>query len=133
VLKWARANEITINKWETCEVAAGGGHLEMLKWAREIGCSWSEKTCLAAAKGGHLEVLKWARANGCEWDAEACRIAAREGGHAKAANWVTETVEVSSLRTQKHTLEMEKQTLELKLEEVATRLDAAAARLADAE
>ena len=42
----------------------GGGHLAVLKWARErllVGRAdvpW-------AAKGGHLEVLKWARENGC--------------------------------------------------------------------
>jgi hypothetical protein len=25
--------------------AAKGGHLEMLKWARENGCPWNEETC----------------------------------------------------------------------------------------
>ena len=46
-----------------------GGHLEVLKWARENDCPWDEYTCRAAAKGGHLETLKWARENGCPWDA----------------------------------------------------------------
>jgi hypothetical protein len=45
--------------------AALGGHLEVLKWARENGCPWDELTCAWAAKSGHIEVLKWARANGC--------------------------------------------------------------------
>ena len=40
-----------------------GGHLEVLKWARENGCQWDEWTCATAAEGGHLEVLKWAREN----------------------------------------------------------------------
>jgi len=52
----------------TCAYAAEGGHLEVLKWARENGCPWDKQTCAYAAKGGHLEVLKWARENGCPWD-----------------------------------------------------------------
>ena len=35
-------------------------------------------TCSRAAKGGHLEVLKWARENGCEWDSDTCANA--QGG-----------------------------------------------------
>jgi len=49
-------------------VRGEGGHLEVLKWARENGCPWDEDTCAGAAEGGHLEVLKWARENGCPWD-----------------------------------------------------------------
>ena len=30
-------------------------------------------------QGGHLEVLKWARENGCPWDEETCTNAASEG------------------------------------------------------
>ena len=37
----------------------------MVQWAREKGCEWDEETCEYAAEGGHLEVLRWARANGC--------------------------------------------------------------------
>jgi len=46
-------------------MAAGGGHLEILQWAREYGCPWDEGTCYNAARGGHLEALKWLRDNGC--------------------------------------------------------------------
>ncbi len=48
--------------------AAGGGHLEVLQWARSQGCPWDEWVCAYAAEGGHLEVLKWARSHGCPWD-----------------------------------------------------------------
>ena len=76
----------------TCMFAARGGHLEVLRWARDgcpwtcssgwwealevlqwarqNGCPWDEETCEAAATGGHLEVLRWARQNGCPWDEE---------------------------------------------------------------
>ena len=35
-----------------------------IAWAKEHGCPWNIKTCAAAAFGGHLEVLKWAREHG---------------------------------------------------------------------
>jgi hypothetical protein len=70
----------------TCEGAAKGGHLDVLKWARANGCEWDEDTCVEAVKGGHLEVLQWARENGCEWSERTCEEAAwgKEllGGHA---------------------------------------------------
>jgi hypothetical protein len=52
----------------TCTYAARNGHLEVLKWARENGCSWNENTCTYAAKNGHLEVLKWAIMNRCPYE-----------------------------------------------------------------
>jgi len=48
----------------TCWAAAGGGHLEVLQWAREHGCPWDEWVCRLAAGGGHLHVLQWAREHG---------------------------------------------------------------------
>ena len=51
-------------------MAAAGGHLEVLQWARENGCPWNERTCTYAASGGQLEVLQRACANGCEWDGQ---------------------------------------------------------------
>ena len=55
-------------KWnsDTCYYAALGGHLEVLKWARDNGCEWGKDTCYFAARNGHLDVLKWARENGCK-------------------------------------------------------------------
>ena len=38
-----------------------------LAWAKEMGCRWDASVCAVAARGGHLEVLKWARAQGCPW------------------------------------------------------------------
>ena len=48
-----------------CALAAGGGHLAVLKWARAQGAPWCKRTCAWAARNGHLEVLQWARAHGC--------------------------------------------------------------------
>ena len=38
--------------------------VELVKRARENGCPWGFDTCAWAAGGGHLKVLKWARENG---------------------------------------------------------------------
>ena len=35
----------------------GGGHLEVLQWARANSCPWDWQTCANAAWGGHLDVL----------------------------------------------------------------------------
>ncbi len=38
---------------------AGGGHLEVLQWARSQGCPWDKWTFMLAAQEGHLKVLQW--------------------------------------------------------------------------
>ena len=58
------ADEYSVNG---CALAAQGGHLHVLKWARESYRPWDEKTCQAAAEGGHLKVWKWAREHDCSW------------------------------------------------------------------
>lgn len=44
---------------------AGGGHLDVLQWARSQDCPWDEETCIEATKNDHFEIFQWARANGC--------------------------------------------------------------------
>jgi hypothetical protein len=41
------------------------GHLEVLKYTRENGCSWDEWTCSTAVEYGHLEVFNRAQENKC--------------------------------------------------------------------
>ena len=69
-----------------CALAAKGGHLEALQWAREHGCEWVARTCKGAALGGHLAVLMWARQHDCPWNEWACYEAA-EGGHLAVLKW----------------------------------------------
>ena len=64
--------------YDTCNLAARGGHLEVLKYLHENGCPWNEDTCWHAAEGGHLEVLKYAHEKGCPWDENTCSSAAEE-------------------------------------------------------
>lgn len=90
----ATVNNVECCAWKTisakiCAAAAQGGHLEVLKWARENGCQWDKCTCANAAGGGHLAVLVWARENGCKWDSCTCWSAAR-GGHLEVLKWARE-------------------------------------------
>ena len=88
LLQWARQNGCEWDE-DTCKLAAKGGHLEVLQWAHENGCPWDENTCEYAAYGGHLEVLQWARENGCPWD-EKTSAGAAEGGHLEVLQWADE-------------------------------------------
>ena len=78
VLQWARAHGCPLTL-RVCALAAQIGRLEVLKWARAHDCPWSEATTTNAAAGGHMEVLKWAREHGCPWTAETRDAAATEG------------------------------------------------------
>lgn len=51
-----------------CASAAAGGQLNVIRWLREIGCSWTANTCTLAAYHGHINVLRYAHENGCPWD-----------------------------------------------------------------
>ena len=79
-------NELGTYKRRVCDMAAGGGHLQVLQWARANGCTWNKDVCSKAALGGHLQVLQWARANGCPWDSHVCSNAAY-GGHLEILQW----------------------------------------------
>lgn len=58
------AHGIGCPKGDICDSVAEGGHLHVLKWARENGCCWDENTYSSALLAGHEEVLKWALDNG---------------------------------------------------------------------
>ena len=85
VVKYLRQLGISWDE-ETCTKAVGNGHLELLKWARVNQCPWNEETCEYAAGGGHLELLKWARVNQCPWDEMTCAGVA-ENGHLELLKW----------------------------------------------
>ena len=95
-LAWAKAKgcpwawSLSTRGWREgsanpCALAAEGGHLAVLQWARAHHCPWDAATCYAAASGGHLDVLQWARKHGCPWNKQACYLAART--EVKAEAW----------------------------------------------
>jgi len=86
VLKWLKEVDCLWVDYLCCVEAAQGGHLEVLKWLREYGFPFTGM----AAVGGHLEVLKWLRENDWRWDeGEVCTAAAEEG-HLEVLKWLGE-------------------------------------------
>ena len=73
---------------ETCNWAAFGGHLKVVKWLRAKGCPWGDMTSYWAAEGGRLEVLQWMRGQDppCPWTSSVCYRAARKG-HLEVLRW----------------------------------------------
>ena len=71
VVKWAFDMGCPLSSMVT-EGIATHGDLEALKWARHHGCAWDQYTCAGAARKGHIAVLKWAIANGCPWSSTTC-------------------------------------------------------------
>jgi hypothetical protein len=75
-------------------VLAEWGALSCIKLLRDYGVKWGEGTCEVAARGGHLDVLKYARENGCLWEVSSpykgmC-ISAIIGGNVECLKYVQE-------------------------------------------
>ena len=49
-------------------LAATVGQVDIIQWARDRGCPWSERSCQYVTYHGQFETLKWLCANGCPWD-----------------------------------------------------------------
>jgi hypothetical protein len=80
---------VIINK----KIAVVGGHLELLKWAREHDCPWDEMTRHHADLNGNLELLQWAVEHGAPAMPPSVRLAKHRlvGGNSDAASgssWV---------------------------------------------
>jgi hypothetical protein len=53
---------------DACNRAAEYGHLDVLKYLREVArTSWNEWACRGASRNGHLEVLKYLHSQGAPW------------------------------------------------------------------
>jgi hypothetical protein len=115
ILQWLYTNGGPLFSERTCQLAAIGGHLHILKWLHRYDCPvdasifaeaayyghvdvlewahtccpWSSYACASAARGGHLHVLKWLRSIGCPWNDMTCSHAAL-GGHLEILQWARE-------------------------------------------
>lgn len=78
VLKYLVENGCSLDK-HTCLNAAKGGYLSCLIYAHENGCEWDKWTCANAAFFGHLDCLRYAHTHGCEWDVHTTKHAAHNG------------------------------------------------------
>jgi hypothetical protein len=72
LVEWALSHGLGSTK-ELAAYAAGGGHLQTLRWLRDNDCPWDACTVAAAVRNGHKSVEEWALANGCpEYLDDAC-------------------------------------------------------------
>lgn len=73
------------------------GHLEMVKWAKKVGCKWAHVTYDIAIDNGQFEILKWFRKEigFSVWGNSASR--AVEGGHFETILWMKENGDKSEI------------------------------------
>ena len=86
---------------ETCQAAAGRGHLETLRFLRGLDppASWDWLTCWLAAQQGRLEVFKFLRAQHppCPWSRSGCRDVASKHGREHIVTWMDEQEDESDV------------------------------------
>ncbi len=61
LLKLAKENGC--NLFYVCKHAAFNGNIEILKWAKEIGCELTPQYIIYTIENGHLDALKWIQSN----------------------------------------------------------------------
>ena len=81
LVKWLCGEGCFVMNEKVMMLAAQSGNLELVRWLRGEGCPWDYETCYWAVDEGHVEVLRWARANGCPWYASTRDRAAAELGY----------------------------------------------------
>ncbi|AVK76689.1 Ankyrin repeat domain containing protein [Pandoravirus macleodensis] len=82
-----------------CDEAAGNGHTDVLRYAKEKGLGRGEFACHYAAAGGHVDTLRYACENGWETCSATPTYAARRGHldvlkyvHESGGDWECDTV-----------------------------------------
>jgi hypothetical protein len=80
ILQWMEDNDMSISQ-HLCTFASTGGHIHLLKKLRKKGYVW-DSTIYCALRRGHKNILEWALNNGCPWTEDgiyACDVAAKHG------------------------------------------------------
>ena len=84
---------------DACTLAAKGGQLEMLKWARNNGYQWSSRTFKMASRNGNLDILNYLANNNCPMngnanangngttDTDDITLTAAQAGHLHVLQW----------------------------------------------
>jgi len=67
IVKYCMKQNCPINELQ-CALAAGNGHLDILKYLHENAAPWDWRTYLFAAQNNHIECLNYAKENGCPQD-----------------------------------------------------------------
>ena len=59
------------DRWEDVfTTAAKHGYFDIMKWLKQVGCSWGSDTFFAAAEHGNLDIMKWLKQVGCPRSSE---------------------------------------------------------------
>ena len=91
MVKYCVANECPIYEY-TCTCAAGGGHLEVLKYLREEAkARWDGWTATRAAQNGHLHILEYLVERKYDEFHELAYLCAAEKGHLDCLKYLRET------------------------------------------
>jgi hypothetical protein len=70
-------------------LAASGGMIDVLEWARDRGMHGDAESCLHTALHCHLHVLKWLQEDGATWDSHVMSCA-EENGYNHVVEWAQE-------------------------------------------
>lgn len=76
------------SRCRTCDFAAAGGHIRVLKLLREYALPWCSDTATMCAKHGHLECLEWLQEQTCPLDYGWCFREAAINGHVHIVRWL---------------------------------------------
>jgi hypothetical protein len=91
MVKYCVANECPIDKW-ACARAAKNGHLELLKYLREVAkAPWDSHTASWAAQNGHLHILEYLVERKYDKYYETACMLAAENGHLDCLKYLHET------------------------------------------
>jgi hypothetical protein len=88
--QWLLDRGCPLDQTSSCESAANGGHLEMLKWLAGRGGHVTGICAFRAAQNGHLGVLKWLHSQNYYMWSDAWHGAAM-GGHFELLKWLKAT------------------------------------------
>jgi hypothetical protein len=86
VVDWLRTEGHPWNGSALCEIAAGAGDLQMLKYLKQH-TAFSSSTLAAAARAGQLHVCAFLHSERCPSDLKACASAAAKG-HCSTLRWL---------------------------------------------
>lgn len=65
--------------WCYASTLVARGQIDLLRWARSMGCPWDTHVCIEAARRGDLDLLSWTASLGCPYTFKTMNAAAKNG------------------------------------------------------
>jgi hypothetical protein len=89
LVKWLLSAGCPFEAPSMCEGAAESGRIEMMVYARQLGCELNARVMQVAADNGRLPMCQYLHSEECAWDTEAPKWAAFSG-HIDMLRWLRE-------------------------------------------